>query len=104
MPISQPNPRFSGYSGFGQGTPKNVNVLTSNTQLLAANPQRQYAQINNNGLGPIWVQVGINAVVGEGTKVLPGGMLNYVANELYLGEINAITNFGTVSVTITEGM
>ena len=104
MPIGQPNPRFTGYSNFSQGTPKVVSVTTGSTQLLAANSDRLYAQINNNGAQPIWVQVGAPAAVGRGTRVTPGSMLNFQDNELYLGEINAITVSGSIGIDVIEGV
>ena len=104
MPISQPNPRFSGYSSFGQGTPKTVTVLNSSTELLAENPQRQYVEINNNGSNAIWLGIGVDAVVGLGQRILPHTTRNFVDNELYLGQINAVSQSGTVNVFIIEGV
>lgn len=104
MPIGQPNPRFQGYANFGQSTPKQVAVTTSSTVLLAPNLERLYAQVNNNSAHPIWVQNGIAAVVGRGTRVMPGGMLTFPNNELYLGQISAITNGATVQIDVIEGV
>lgn len=104
MMIALPNPRFIGYSNFGQNTPKQVQVNTGSTQLLAANPNRLYAEINNNGPEIVWVQLGIDAVVGEGKRLSPGSMLNFVGNELYLGTISAISKNGMVNVNVIEGV
>jgi hypothetical protein len=105
MPIGQPNPRNFGYSEFGQGTPKTVSVLPgSSTQLLSANPDRVYAELNNNGAAPIWVQKGIDAEVGEGTRVFPGGQLTFQGDGLYLGEINAISATEVVNTDVIEGV
>ena len=104
MPISQPNPRFSGYSSFGQGTPKTVSVQTSSTLLLGANPLRLYIQINNNGIKPIWLGQGQDARVGFGQRLMPNAMKNFVANELYLGEITAISESGVVNTDVIEGV
>lgn len=103
-PVSQPNPRFPGYSNFGQGTPKVVPVSTGSTQLLAANSARLYAEVNNIGLKAIWVQLGIPATVGRGKRVLPGGMLTFTDNELFLGNINAVCESGTVNTDVIEGV
>lgn len=104
MPIGQPNPRFFGYSDFGQNTPKTVAVLNSSTQLLANNPLRLYAQVNNNGTAPIWVQVGGSAIVGKGTRVMPGGQLEFGPGNLYVGEITAIGAGGTINTDVIEGV
>ncbi len=104
MPIAQPNPRFTGYDEFGQGTPKVVPVTTGSTELLAANPDRLYAQLNNNSNQVMWVSLGEDAAVGRGQRMSPGAMLNFVDNELYLGAINAVTGTGTVNMDVIEGV
>jgi hypothetical protein len=105
MPIAYPNPNSIGYSAFGQSTPKVISVTDTSTELLAANDNRLYAQINNIGTMPIWVQLGIAASVGRGRRVLPGASLSFTSNELYLGVINAVTSSGgTVNTEVIEGV
>lgn len=104
MPIAQPNPRFFGYSQFGQGTPKNVEVGTSSTLLLALNLNRLYAQINNNGAKTIWVQLGSVAQLNRGRRLTPGTSLMFTMNELYLGAIYAISESGVVNTEVVEGV
>ena len=106
MPIGQPNPMSSGFSSFGQNTPKTVAVQNLSTRLLSNNSLRRYAKVNNNGGVAIWVQLGTIALVGQGTRLMPGAQLEFNASNLYLGEINAISNNGTINpnIDIIEGV
>lgn len=101
---SYPNPRYQGFSEFGQGTPKRVTVGIVSTELLAANLDRLYAQINNNSGQVIWVSKGVSAMVGQGTRVSGKAMLTFTDNELYLGALNAITEGSPVAIDIEEGI
>lgn len=76
----------------------------SSVQLLAANPDRLYAEVKNYTTQPIWLGKGIPAVVGEGTRLLPGTVRMFTDNELYLGQINAITQGSPVTVDVEEGV
>jgi len=104
MSIAQPSPRFSGYSNFGQGTPKTISVGTSSVQLLASNSSRRYAQINNNGTRRLWIGLGAPAVVGFGQSINPRSMLNFENNSLFLGQITAVSENGTVNTDVIEGV
>lgn len=104
MPIAQMI--ATGYSSFGQGTPKQVSVSNSlSTVLLSANGQRFYAQINNNSNQVIWISKGIPAVVGKGTRLSPGNMYALEDNGLFLGQLNAITQgSGPANIDVEEGV
>lgn len=99
-----PNPRFTGFQDFGQGTPKQVLVGNTSTLLLNLNLSRVYAQFNNNSNQTIWLAKEIPAVVGKGTRLSPGAMLTFTDNELYLGQVNAITGGSPANIDIEEGV
>ncbi len=104
MPIGNPNPRYFGFSSFGQGTPKNVLVQLSSTQLLAANELALYREVVNNTEQAVWLQLGIPAVVGQGLRLLPGGVRVYQGEELFLGAIYAITSGSPCDLWVIEGV
>lgn len=93
-----------GFSAFGQSTPKRVLVGLVSTKLLDANPSAIYRQINNNTPGVMWIQEGIPAVVGEGTRVLPGRVVTLEGDTLYLGQINAIAVITPLNMDVLEGV
>lgn len=104
MPVAQPNPAIRGYSAFGQSTPKQVLVGLTSTPLLLSNLSRIYVQFNNNTNQQIWISKGIPAVVGEGTRLSSGTMLNFSLGEIYFGQFNAITVVGPINMDVEEGI
>lgn len=81
-----------------------IGVQDTSVELLAANPNRLYAEITNNGAHDLWLGFGEAAVVGQGACIRRNGMRNFVGNELYLGAIYAITDQGTVETQVIEGV
>jgi hypothetical protein len=97
-------PLITGYSAHGQSTPKQVSVGLVSTPLLLANADRIYVQFNNNSDQQMWVSKEVLAVVGEGTRLNPGAMLNFSGGEVYLGQYNAITMGVPKNMQVEEGI
>jgi len=93
-----------GWSNFGQGTPAQIAVSNTSTALLAANPARVFGMIANNSSQPIYLQYGIAAVWQTGWRLMPGGVFIINMNELFQGQINAVTQSGTVNIDVIEGV
>lgn len=104
MATALPNPRFVGTSTLGQSTPKTVTVGLTSTLLLAASPNRVFAKVINNSSQRIYIQYGIAAVMGRGQPLSPGNTLTVSADELWLGQINAITITASVDIDVIEGV
>ena len=93
-----------GWNTFGQSTPKQVLVTNSSTELLAANSNRVYASISNNSNQTIYFQYGNAALWQEGYVLRPNATWIISTTELFLGQINAITNTGSVNIDVIEGI
>lgn len=93
-----------GFSNFGQGTPSIIPVTNVSTILLSANPDRVFARIINNSSQRIFIQYGIDAIFKQGTPLSPNGIFTVTTEELFLGQINAITNTGSVDIDVIEGV
>ncbi|MBD1836134.1 hypothetical protein H6F61_26480 [Cyanobacteria bacterium FACHB-472] len=101
MPISNPGsvilPTFSAAS--------NVSVAltaATSTSLLAANPNRKFAAIVNNGSVDVTVALGSTATAGAGIVLKGGGGSFEIDSPLYLGAVSAIAASAT-SVGVVEG-
>ena len=57
----------------GAFTNVNATVTNASAQLLAANANRQYLLIQNNGAGDIYVNFGAAATLANGIKIAAGG-------------------------------
>lgn len=105
MPVGNPNPQYYGFSDFGQSTPKDVLVQLGSTQLLAANPDNRYlVEISNYSDQAMWIEIGVPAEVGKGTRLLPGGHRIYSGTDLFLGALNAITLGSPANIRVIEGV
>lgn len=93
-----------GWSHFSQSTPSHVSVSNASTTLLTANPNRLFASFSNNSTQTIYIQYGNAAVFGVGYVVRPNSCWIIGSNELFLGQINAITQTGSVNIDIIEGV
>lgn len=78
-------------------------VATASGQLLAANANRRYMLIQNNGTADIFINLGAAATAAGGVRIGPGGsweMSNYVATQA----VNAISvGAANGSVIVVEG-
>lgn len=92
-----------GWSQFGQSTPKQVAVTNSTTLILNSNTNRMYASVMNNSNQTIYLQYSVPAIVGTGFRLMPGGVFIINNQELYQGQINAITKTGSVNIDVIEG-
>lgn len=99
------NPSGSGgWINFGQSTPKRVTVGNISTLLLSANPLRVFATLSNNSSQTIYFQYSTNAAWQAGYRLSPGGIWVINTIELFLGQVNAITQTGTVDIDVIEGV
>ena len=82
-----------------------VSVTTSSTVLIAANPNRKYLALMNNGAGAVTLSFDTNAAVaGSGwTLAASGGGITWEATGVPIQAINGITASGTSSVVVLEG-
>lgn len=100
-PMSFPSPVLIGYA---VSDTQRVSVGTSSTVLIAANSDRLYLEVRNTSNQPIWIAKGIPAVAGQGTRLNAGAIRTFTNNELYLGQVNAITEGSPVTIEVEEGV
>lgn len=93
-----------GWANFGQSTPSQVNVGLTSTILLNANPNRLYASFMNNSSQTIYIQYKINAVWQQGFVIRPNAMRDITTIELFLGQVNAITQGSSAMIDVIEGV
>jgi hypothetical protein len=101
MPMSFPNPQLIGYSTSNNNR---VQIGLGSTTLLVENSDRLYAEVRNTSQQAIWFSKGIPAVVGQGTRLQTGAIRTFTDNELYLGQLNAITLTSPVTIEVEEGV
>lgn len=101
--MSTKNPSNSGAYKVAP-TNSNKSVLTSSTEILAANANRKYVCLVNSGSFPVYLGIGATAVADKGVYIAPlGGSYEMISGEsLYLGAINGISVGGASNVTIIE--
>lgn len=92
------------WSSFGSSTPKLVTVTTASTVLLIANAARRYALFVNNSSQSIYLQYGVPAVWKQGWVLRPNAMWEINVEGLFTGAVNAITDTGSVSIDVIEGV
>lgn len=96
-----PDPRIFPVERANDG---NALVGLVSTLVLAANPNRVDADfVNDDHETPIYLARGNPAALNEGIKLLPGGSYHIGTNNLFLGEIYAIS-IGFTLLTISEGV
>lgn len=85
------------------GSPKKVKVKTTDTPILAANPNRTGLQIQNTGATPVYLQLGAAAVSEEGIylPVSGGAWDGLIGPEVYTGAVRGIASAET-TVTVVE--
>lgn len=94
----------SAWSNFGQSTPKQVTVTSTNTLLLNDNSLRLFASIANNSSQTIYIQYLNDAEWQKGYRISPGGIWVIDGQGLYTGIVNAITNGSPVDIDVIEGV
>jgi hypothetical protein len=88
---------FSTVSNVGQ-----ILVTTSSTTVLAANIIRKYFHLVNNSNATVYIQYGSAAQINKGIKLNVGALLMISGNELFLGQINAIST-SSINLDYLEG-
>jgi len=76
-------------------------VVTTNTPILAANPDRRYAEIFNNSGYTIYLALGADAVGAGGVTVPTGSSYVIGPGNLFTGAVNGYSADG-VPVTFVE--
>lgn len=90
--------------GAGQ-VPSNVSVTNSSTEILDANTTRKWAIITNIGNSDVFLAVGQTALVDKGALLgKRGGALALDASNMATEAINGITDGGSSTVMILEGL
>jgi len=79
-----------------------VEVGSSTTEILAANANRKYALITNDGAETVYLSFGDDAVMHEGLPLGPGVAYEILPGNLYTGAINGICENGGANVCIVE--
>lgn len=92
-----------GFSTVVAGYPALVSVGTNSTQLLPANPLRAYAHVINNTSFKVFVQIEAVAQLNMGFPVRSGTVLFISGNDLYRGNINAISPVANTLIEVLEG-
>lgn len=82
----------------------NVAVATSSTPVLAANPLARYRCFKNVGTNPMWLGLGVAAVVGAGICIEGRGTYEMYAgnSNMFPGAVNAIMETTASSVGLME--
>ena len=88
--------------GFSNGTPVTTNIGTTSVVALAANTNRLYAHIINQGTVPIYIQFNAAAVVNTGITLLPKGIFVISQETLFQGQINTICGSSGI-IEVFEG-
>lgn len=81
-------------------------VTTSSTAVLAANDNRVYALIINDGAVEIYLNLGGTAVANQGIRVNANGGSYEISqrnSNLFRGAINGIVASGSATALVTQG-
>jgi len=80
-----------------------VDVGTTSTPVLDANPNRRYAAFFNDSDTTIYLAFGEAAIVGTGVRIPPDGVYEVTWNNPLTAEVNAIHGgSGTKRLTVIE--
>ena len=90
---------------FSSSTGTKVDVGSSSTAVLSANPDRKYLALVNDSDEVIYIKLAGTAVLNEGIRLNASGgsLVMEIANAIYLGAISAICTSGSKNLTVTEG-
>lgn len=84
-----------------------ASMSASSGTVLAANTNRRYALIINDGTVDVYIKLGATAVANQGIRLNANGgfyELGPSTGNLFHGAINGITASGTSTVLVTEGV
>lgn len=81
-------------------------IGAATTVALAANANRLYALLVNDGTETIYLALGVAAVMNIGIPILSGGSyeMSRELGNLYVGAVNAICASGGMVLAVTEGV
>ncbi|MCK5018853.1 MAG: hypothetical protein KAS32_17455 [Candidatus Peribacteraceae bacterium] len=82
-------------------------IAAGTTVALAANANRLYACLVNDGTEPIYIKLGVAAVMNQGIRLNAAGGSYEMSREignLYVGAINGICASGGMTLVVTEGV
>ena len=84
-------------------SPKKVKVKTTNTEVLAANEQRNGSQFVNEGANSIWLELGGAAVELNGILLKEGGSWNgMIGPMVWTGSVFGIAPAGETNLGVIE--
>ena len=95
--------------GFGSAVHGTASVGTASTAVLAANPNRTYAIISNDGTAAVYLALGKAAVLNEGIRLSPGGTygdrleMSRDKSNVFSGAINGISAVAGMKVIAIQG-
>lgn len=80
-----------------------IAVTSASTLLLAANANRRYAYFMNQSGGTVYLRFGSAAAVSRGITLAAGSLYQMNADNLWLGDVNAIrSGGGSFSIDVFE--
>ena len=81
-------------------------IANVTTVALAANANRLYALFVNDGTEPIYLKLGVAAVMNQGIRLQVGGSyeMSRELGNLYVGAVNGICASGGMTLLVTEGV
>lgn len=86
-----------------EATSKSLTVETSSTLILNRESKRIAVEISNPSTEDVYLQLGKNAVVGEGIYLQSGGgKFRLDLNSLYVGDIHGIADGASADITVIE--
>jgi hypothetical protein len=78
-------------------------ITTTNSEVLAANPDRRGAIIQNRGPDPVDLFFGQPGTYGDGFELVPGAKYEIELTNLHGEQITATAATGTVKLVVIEG-
>lgn len=82
--------------------PEAVVLGTVSSMIVDENVKRKGLIIINNSSGNVYLGFGVDAVLGRGAVLFPGGVFNMAEDDFYSGKIFGVSNVANSLVTVQE--
>lgn len=92
--------------GYGSASYGTANVTSVSSEVVPANPNREFLHISNDGTAVVYLRFGTaNAVATEGMRLAGGDSyeMNRGFGNVWSGAIQGITSTGTSKLTYIDG-